>query len=540
MEQAVLKHLSAAARSDLAAAACVPFDPSASEAPEPVRQLEAALFEATGGRGLPVLAGFVFGHRRAAEMSVVPSALGEPIAFHPRRATLYLAPSGAVAASGPRARTVAPDACALLERLVITERTSRRGLRLALVGEHGAAIAAAIGCAPSPVLADFWLSGDEGALIEHWAGRTWIACVRRADAERCLASAQERGLAARLDDDDPEPAGATLLAEAASAGPPLYQGKDGALRVAAGAGEQLLQTRASRGAVVEASLSAPGRVLAARPSLPPGSARLAGYLARRHAAQIEALRSAPSLARWLDAKGERGWEAVVAVEETFGGVVSAGEWDGAGAVVFGPWLMVERREEMRAAYRCHSDAAPDNHETLPLVVLGGTRMFHVGLLSPDLDLCADVSGAVFSWEQDFERLRPMACSASVLLERLALVDEMREGWGKGAALVLGADLASELAGSLGAARVPEASDAVAEHHVGERAWVRRTSDAGAARTLVTVPTLGELVQVARDVRARHPDVILDVEASALDGQRRQKALREAGLLGAGAAPPRAG
>ncbi|WP_437320648.1 hypothetical protein [Sorangium sp. So ce385] len=526
---------------------CTAWSPAdVQRAPIQLRTFEEALFEATVRRGLPVLAGFSFGHGQALLRDAVPDSPGVPLAWHPRRATLRLADDGRVVVSGPRAPTVAPSLASLVDRLVLADEIARRAYRLVSQRQHAHAFAAELGCKKHPTWGHLWLrSGGEACLIEIWGEHTLLLCAARADAERCFRLAQERGLLLRLEDEMATVAEAPLENEAPEPSS-LYEvgpsdrsswfGSTG-LRVFSGERGQLVQRRDGLGGCIDVRIATPGAVLVECPPLARGSSRLHRYLVAHRARQVPRLCAPEELSRWLDAAGARAFGVIAEVEAQLGGLVSAGEWGGPGPVLLGPWFVVTHREALAEAQWGYSVDAQDNPQRLPFVHLAGRDLFHLGI-APELELCADERGWIWSWDPDRQELRPLAETALVALEKLALAWELLGEWAQDVALLIEGDPGEELPESFGARLQEEASDAVSAQYIGERIWIQRHTaiPPKTAETSVVTATLEVMVEAARRARGLCPSAALTLRGSSLDIDLRWKALHDAGLGDVSVAP----
>jgi hypothetical protein len=257
-----------------------------------------------------------------------------------------------------------------------------------------------------------------------------------------------------------------------------HEAYGGTLRIyRLGAGESFMQTRSRYGGVIDRRLISPGetRILSV-PRLRGASRRLLDYLGLERTGRLSHLHSPEQIARWLEQKNRPDWACLLAIEETLGGLVSAPD-EYARRVPrmrFGPWLVLQLEEELREEGREPGDPGQPGWPFFYLADhLPETELCLVGTFwQEEHDLAVDKLGRVYFWDREADEVRLTGQTGLTTLEKYALNREfstiMRYGW-----ITIKADLGAAFAERAGLAQIPEASDAISEHYVGQNAWVHR-------------------------------------------------------------------
>ncbi|WP_437760528.1 hypothetical protein [Sorangium sp. So ce1389] len=514
-------------------------DEAPTAVPQSVRALEAALYEATGRRGLPVLAGWVLGHAAASALLTRPPPGRDRvlIAEHPQRYAIFLDQKGRALSSGHPPQELADDPAALVERLVALDSWADPAFCLVARGRWGKALGRELGISSvgRAMGQGLWVAPGRALIEEQWS-ETTIACASADDVARCARFAARKDIALRFAASHAELAPLSDAADGSAVLETVYAREEhgGTWQIdARSAGAGFVQRLERYGDVIDRRDIAPRRVTLASALVPGGaSPRLARYAVRALLGRAASLTSTEGLSRHLAEGGHRGWDVLLHIEEHLGGLVQEPPWPGPPRMRFGPWLTLKLEEELDVEGRGDSPDAEASPRDFPFLRWGEHELCLVGTLEQDQDLSVDAGGFVYQGDREIAHLRCLAQSALGMLEKTALVDERLSGWGRLAALVVDRDLGAEFAEQASAARVDEASDAVSAHHVGALSWIYRQPEIGPnrAETRIVAKTLEELVRLARLARELAPAAQLRVVTSSIEGESRLDALHAAGML----------
>ncbi|AGP35910.1 hypothetical protein [Sorangium cellulosum] len=507
--------------------------------PEVARSLEAALYEATGRRGIPVLAGWVLGHAAASGLMNRPDPATRDrvlIAEHPLRCAIFLDQNGRALSSEHPPRVLAGDPASLVDRLVALDSFRDPAFSLVALGRWGKALGRELGIPPigRSMGQDLWIAPGRALIEEQWS-ETTVACVAADDVARCLRFAARKDIAVCFSASQPETAPPPLLADEAAGLESIYIREEHGRTARIDArpmGAGFVQRLERYGDVVDRREIAPRRVIVtSSPALKGASPRLARYAVSAPLGRAARLTSVEGLSTYLAEMGCRGWDVLLHVEAHFGGLIRESLWPGPPRMRLGPWLALRLAEELEAEGRGDSPDAEELSRAFPFLRWGEHELCLIGTLDQDQDLSIDPRGFVFLGDREIGQLSCLAQSVLGMLEKTALVDERVNGWGRLAALVVDRDLGGDFAEQAGTTRVDEASDVVSAHHVGELSWIHRVSELGPnrAETRIVARISEELVRLARLARELAPEAKLRVVTSSLEGQPRLAALHAAGL-----------
>lgn len=335
-----------------------PWSPAeAVELPDQVRAFEEMLFEATGQRGLPVLSGWVIGH--AATMLAVRNKrirrlhLVNGEVFFAHRPTKANYPAWSVAFTMDSGETKGKrdrDLIDFVESKILLDRWSHPAYRLVYRQLKGEPLAAGLGVLPVELgrWARLW-HAEGRLLIDNVGTHTHISCNHEEDVIRCLRLAQQERYFVKFDEDTIEVPDPQHRVAPAIAGKTIYDCTvgDAALNIAADvSGRAFVQTREREGIVIDRREVRPGSILVTSiPDVSNVSARLRRYFAESMFGRVPRYTSVEGLRRWLEENDAQDWQAVLALEESLGGLISVPEWPGPADLYFGPWLMLELREK---------------------------------------------------------------------------------------------------------------------------------------------------------------------------------------------------
>ncbi len=520
-------------------------DETATALPEIARALEATLYEATGRRGLPVLAGWVLGHAAASALLKRPHPETRDrvlVAEHPLRYAIFLDQSGRALSSEHPPHVLADDPASLVERLVTLDSWADPAFCLVALGRWGKALGRELGVPPigRAMGQGLWVAPGRALIEEQWS-ETTVACAAADDVARCLRFAARKDIAMRFlaprrfpaPRAEPTPRPNDSDESAVLETVYLREEHGGTWRIdARPAGAEFVQRLERYGDVIDRRDIAPRHVTVTSASVPKGaSPRLARYIVTAPLGRAASLTSVESLSRHLAETGCRGWDVLLDIEEHLGGFIQEPPWPGPPTMRLGPWLVVKLEEELDVEGRGDSPDAEASPRAFPFLRWGGHELCLVGTLDQDQDVSVDPHGFVFLGNREIGELSCLSQSVLGMLEKTALVDERLSGWGRLAALVVDRDLGDDFVEQARTTRVDEASDAVSAHHVGALSWIRRQPELGPnrAETRIVARTSEELVRLARLARELAPAAELHVVTSSLEGEPRLKALHAAGM-----------
>ncbi|WP_437331466.1 hypothetical protein [Sorangium sp. So ce394] len=486
-----------------------------------------ALLEVMGGAELPVLAGYRLGSCSISGFEETPDPCVAAAAGGVR-----LRPTNHGVDATHAAKTVrfAPSLGSALERLVRRDRAARAAYRFRVHAAVGAELAALLGCDASAE----WHGYHEGALaiVDEVLRHTDIDCLCTEAVTRLLDAAEQRQLPLTLREDVAappcdEPPGTAPRALAldprdafARQRPRDAWDGEALLRLEL-RGDAVVEARLAFGEVVDVRVASRGEVgWSTSVDRQLGSPRVQAYLARRRVSRVKRLAQPAELEAELDARGLADWRAVAAgVEAALGGVVGAGPWGGVEGLFVAPRVLLEasrlRRGDLPAALALEH----------PVQRLADTEIegFLCGWLDRYNPLFVDRRGHMYSVHQETGDERPWACAPALLLEKLAVYDELAMRCES--PVVVDADIAVALSDQLGATRVAEASDEVSEFFVVsglddparpllavERCAYPRIERAP-TRALLWAGTPDALLLAARAARALAPEAVLGAAGS---------------------------
>lgn len=500
---------------------------------------EAAIFELTGRRGMPVVGEYIFGlveSRRAGHAAVDAStrARWSLIGHHPTRGPLYL---------GPRGKLMSPMCSAadsisvLLERLA-AEFVPRRplyGLRVykGRAGEVASALRVPRNKGASDSLTKCW-ADDRWFITEHV-----LFARRQQDVRRLLEVCNERGLGVivlplstttrieieRCDGSAPEdtvPPRAAYTFQGAATLTIWHDDEHDTYHQAIRYGEHL----------VEHDALATSHRLSRRWHRAEGfltdrvSPRALDFCASHRMLWLPSLRrGARELARLLSGRDIPAWQSLLDLEERFAGLLMENpldyperEWAPDQPVIFlAPAALLE---SAKTKDKCagSSSASMDGPRRGDLRIRWqGLDLHWVGLLEHWRALFMDEEGRIYEYSWHDAELVPMADNACALLERLAAEWKMNRDTDAIGGLLLPPELGTSIARKMRLHRVDEASTFIYTYYCGDGLWIRVREGWGErpGSTRIRAERAADMIKLAGALVTEHPGLVLRADSADL-------------------------
>lgn len=511
-----------------------PVSPAPSEA-------ESELLKATGGRGLPVMGGVVWG--AAAAKAAAPDAEdhrpeeGELFALSPD-GPWYLMKDGALL--HPEEGIIASNWRAEVER-----RAWREGPwsdpSLVLYPPVGLVVAEGLGLPWREEASDeagLTYGGERGWLVEEdHRCRVWLR--HRDDLVEALRLSAEAGALVELvsqaplgPDEPPPPPSA----------PAVYRREREGVTLSIWVEATGVHRRVERrGRVVDAQWIGPDAQLVQPPipastALPALSSRARAWLDEVGAVFDAGLTASPEQLRAeLEARGLEINDALATLETKVGGVLVPHAHDPGliGPLHLGTLQMLWAPDFLRRRLRGDGEEEPWLTPAVwPQMAFGAELLTLVGLQHAEERLYCDRAGAIYRYAGEYDLFRIEAGSIDTWLAAAGLRAEVRRENPALAWMRVKGSLAARLAEALGLSRVTDASDHVMTHYVAGGTWVwqQHAVAPNVASTYVVVPGVDRAVEVARRLSAMvEGDTPIEVQTAGPGGAARLKALQAAGL-----------
>jgi len=510
-----------------------------------LRDFEASLFDATGGRGMPVLAGVVWGQARALEAGedVAPELPDEGVLIAwSNDGPLYLTPQGSLLHS--ELGIIAGSAVAEVERLAWTQGPWASE-SLAIYPPIGHALSTELGVpwleeasddARFGYVNDDYLLIDEDQLTRLWARD-------RPRLARALKLCHTAGASVEVHSDAPRRSSERDLRVPVR--PADYEraadGSDLTLRI--WCDETRVVLRSTRTDTVIDERLFGDEAVVGRPSIR-ASRIMGGSLSARAAHHLDATGivrqpdlhcSAARLRSELERRGLAVSDALVWLEERFGGLVLPTQGDGfrISELMFGVYQMLTAPPALRGRLRFDGQEEPDLAPTVwPQMRYGHDVLTLVGLELFEERLYCDGRGAIYRYVGEIDLFTVDAGSATAFFELKALRAHLRQTIRDLAWLRVDAMLGEQIADELRLGRVAEVSDYVATHWLGERLWLWQQTGYGpnGPATFLVSATPELMVAGAERMLQLAPGASgLKLQTSGLGGAARLVALQAAGL-----------
>ncbi len=511
--------------------------------------LEESLFEATGGRGLPVLDGWVVGAASAlsgAELPFVSHRSGDRhgtlFASSGDGDGLYVFPSGEVENS--RGWAIGRDVFAVVERLVLLSDGGWLPIQAKFTRRAASELADRLKlrklAEASDGWVDVWLKDDlllaaDDLQFDHarFASFEALASLLRGCAASSAPVYLESSAPTTVRDSDDVEYSSALEKKAQC--------------VVRNDGERLLASDATSRMVFQATIRR-GRVIE-RKTFREDTTEIVRYAAASR--YLSALVS-PRVARFCDIHGMFrdpalvcGFDALAAeldqrglpfhdawfeFEERFGGIVWESAHGGTTEMSLGIYQCLSAPPEDEPAWRIRSaQVTPD---VWPTARCGGAHLILAGAMDNfDDKIFVDERGVVYRLVGLLDELTAEATDGRTFLEKTAAEWEMRALIEASAPTTIQADVAEALVERLSLSELAEASDAVSRVYRSEKLWVWRhlAFPPNPASTTLVARTPGALVEAVRIARDLAPDAGISVRRDLPGGRERVTSLRAAGI-----------
>ncbi|MGK3998496.1 hypothetical protein [Sorangium sp. So ce1024] len=511
-------------------------------------ELEESLYEATGGRGLPVLGVWVLGVAAAlsgVELPLVTHGFGDrhgTLFASSGHCGLYVFPSGEVEDS--RGSAVGRDAFAVVERLVLLLDSEWLPVQAIFTRRKGSELADKLKLRKLAEASDGWVEVwlKEGLLLVADDLRFDRARVATFDALTALL----RGCAA---------SGAPVYLE--SSAPVTVRDSDDmeyssalekqAQCIVRDDGERLLASDPASRTALQATIRR-GRVLERTTfreevteivRYAAASRYLSGLVSPRVArfCDIHGMFRDPALscgfdalAAELDQRGLPFHDAWFDFEERFGGIVWESARRGVVEMSLGICQCLTASPDDAPAWRIRSTrVTPDiwptaRHGEAHLILAGAMENF-------DDQIFVDERGVVYRLAGLLDELSAEATDGRLFLEKMAAEWEMHALIEESAPAMVHADVAEALVPRLALSEITDASDAISRVFRSEQLWVwrRLAFPPNAPSTTLVARTPRALVEALRIAHDAAPDADISVRRDLPGGRERIAALRAAGM-----------
>ncbi|MGK3959326.1 hypothetical protein WMF38_40560 [Sorangium sp. So ce118] len=511
-------------------------------------ELEESLFEATGGRGLPVLGEWVVG------AAAVLSGVELPLVLHgsgDRHGTLfassgegelYVFPSGEVQDS--RGWAIGRDAFAVVERLVLLSDSDWLPMQAIFMRRNASELADRLKLRRLAESSDGWVDVwlKEGLLLvaddlrfdrARFATFEALASLLRGCAASGAPVYLESSAPVTVRDSDDVEYSSALEKQAQC----IVRNDGERLLASDPASRTALQATIRKGRVIERKTFGEETTEIVRYAA--ASRYLSGLVSSRVArlCDIHGMFRDPALscgfdalAAELDQRGLPFHDAWFEFEERFGGIVWESARRGTVEMSLGICQCLSASADDGPAWRIRStQVIPD---IWPTARYGEAHLILAGAMDNfDDQIFVDDRGVVYRLAGLLDELSAEATDGRTFLEKMAAEWEMHALIEESAPTTVHADVAQALVQRLSLSEITEASDAVSRVYQSEKVWVWQRlaflpNTASATLVARTPKALVDALRIAYDAA---PDADISVRRDLPGGRERIAALRAAGM-----------